>query len=125
MEFVIVLRLVGRSNFIFISSHSGERTLLKCRFIPPSKSMLACIGSYLDIYRLISFKCIMVKETAEVYSLIPVWMTLTLIENSKPSIFIFSQISPLILMTCSILPQPVCLLKIMVNLFAENWITVL
>ena len=61
-------------------------------------------------------------ETTELYMLIPVWMTVIFIQEqscmkSKTSVLIFSQISELIWIECSILSQPVGLLKLMLNMF--------
>ena len=52
------------------------------------------IGMYLDIYRRLSFKLGMMKQTAKRYNLIPSFKV-TLYEKCKTSVFMFSQTSQL------------------------------
>ena len=69
------------------------------------------------------FKLGVMTETTYLYILIPVHVTLTFIPSHrcmkkiKTFVFVFLQISLLIWMKCSMLPQIVGLLRLMLNLF--------
>ena len=67
----------------------------------------------------ISFKLIMVIEITELYHLIPVWMTLTVIQGHScmRNVLIVSQICQSVTIKFSMQPQGLGLLKLMLNLF--------
>ena len=78
-------------------------------------------GLYWDVYWQISFKLGMTIETTKVYILIPVLMTLTFIQchmYEKSNIFLLIlQMFQTMWFQFSLLPQPLGLLKCMLNLF--------
>ena len=89
-----MLKFVGSINLILIISCliniQGLEPL--CVFLFFSISF--DVGLHSDVYIPISFKLSMLIETAELYNLIPVWMTLIFIqvcEKSQTCVFIFLQ----------------------------------
>ena len=100
MEFGILLRYVG-VILILILSHLISvqgREPYSCDFVQKKFN----IDLHLDIYWPVSFKLCMMTEKSELYILIPVWMTLIIIQGhnhwrkSETSVLIFLQISQLI-----------------------------
>ena len=91
---------------------------------PPTFPRNFHVGLYSDIYRPISFKLGMMIETTKFYILISVWMTLTqgncCIEIKK-LLCPFSRTLQSIWMKFCRLPQPVGLLKLMLNLFCTEY----
>ena len=83
-----------------------------------NKQLQTNSGLHFAIYKQISFKVGWMIDTTKLFSLIAVWMTLTIIRNhncvkkAEISSFIFSQISQSVWMKFGKLPLPVNLLKL-------------
>ena len=77
-----------------------------------------------DVYRAVSFKLGRMIETTKLYIFISVCMTLTFIQDHNymrnKKFWCFLEISWLIWRKFSMLPQPVSLLKLMLNLFCTS-----
>ena len=76
------------------------------------------IGLHSNISRTISFKLSMMIRTTRLYILMSVWITLIFIQIT--SVSIFSEISWSIWMKFCKLPQPVVLLKLVLNLLCRS-----
>ena len=75
-------KLIGVMNLTLLLCHpySREKTLLY-DFVKNNFN----VGLYSDIYRSIAFKLGMMRETAMLYVLISVWMTLTFVQGHSSS----------------------------------------
>ena len=114
----MLLRLVSVANLILILSHpfiiQGREPCL-CDFVKINFN----IGLYSD-------KRGMMIWTTKLYIVISVWMTLAFIQghncmrNQKALVSIFSETLQWIGMKFSMLPQPVGLLKLMLNSFCTK-----
>ena len=129
MEFHILLRLfVVKTSCSFYLIHSiikgsGGRGSPTYVMLVKKMLTLACVQTL--FYWPISFRLGLMIKTTRLSILLSVWMTLTFTQGhscmrNKKFVVHFSEISQLIRIKFSMLPQPVGLLKPLLNLFCTD-----